>query len=140
MVGENVSDADKKNVFLDGLSEHFATIVTMLRNNNDDYNSTHQKVLAHAKKENLLDVRDKGIPQFKGTNFLTESSGHQGHQTSAEKTTTTSAGQEVPKGQRYKLLRWQSVWIEQKKSSRRLTEAQRKLLQLWRGRTLRGEV
>ena len=61
LVGENVSDADKKNVFLDGLSKHFSFIVTLQRNNNDDYNKTHAKVIAHAKKENLLDVRDKGI-------------------------------------------------------------------------------
>ena len=59
LVGENVSDADKKNVFLDGLSKHFSFIVTLQRNNNDDYNKTHAKVIAHAKKENLLDVRER---------------------------------------------------------------------------------
>ena len=31
IVGEQVSDTDKKNVLLDGLSKHFATIVTLYR-------------------------------------------------------------------------------------------------------------
>jgi hypothetical protein len=85
LVGEIVSDADKKNVFLDGLSKHFSFIVTLQRNNNDDYNKTHAKVIAHAKKENLLDVRDKGIPQFRGTNFFTQTSGHQSRQRPQQK-------------------------------------------------------
>ena len=76
IVGEQVSDTDKKNVLLDGLSKHFATIVTLQRNNNDNYNLTHMKVISFAKKENLLEVRDKGVPAFGGGNFFTGPPGY----------------------------------------------------------------
>ena len=76
IVGEQVSDTDKKNVLLDGLSKHFATIVTLQRNNNDNYNLTHMKVIRFAKKENLLEVRDKGVPAFGGGNFFTGPPGY----------------------------------------------------------------
>lgn len=76
IVGEQVSDTDKKNVLLDGLSKHFATIVTLQRNNTDNYNLTHMKVISFAKKENLLEVRDKGMPAFGGGNFFTGPPGY----------------------------------------------------------------
>jgi hypothetical protein len=62
---------------IDGLSKHFATIVTLQRNTNDNYNLTHMKVVSFAKKENLLEVRDKGVPAFGGGNFFTRPSGYQ---------------------------------------------------------------
>ena len=76
IVGEQVSDADKKNVFLDGLSKHFATIVTLLRNSNENFNQSHMKVMNFAKKENLQDVRDKGVPTLGGGSFFTRPSNH----------------------------------------------------------------
>lgn len=135
IVGEQVSDTDKKNVLLDGLSKHFATIVTLQRNNNDDYNQTHMKVISFAKKENLLEVRDKGIPAFGGGNFFTGPSGYRSQPRHQQKRPPQHRQGRRPPRAGGSHSGHPSGHAEQKKSEHWTKQNERQLLQLWRSRT-----